>query len=69
LENESIKKNFNTELNKNFEKYPDKTPSQLIKLLFHGSEIADPATIYESEDGLDIRFSTGGDAGQGIYFC
>ena len=63
LENKTIQQNFINELKKNFDKHRDKTPSQLIKLLYHGSKIADPATIYESEDGLDIRFSNAGRAG------
>ena len=53
---------------KNFQKFPDKQPSQLIKILFHGSK-ADPAMIYTSEEGLDIRFAGGGAAGQGVYFA
>ena len=58
------------ELKKNFDKYKDKVPSQLIKIMFHGSgRGAQANAIYESEDGLDIRFSRGGAAGQGIYFA
>jgi len=68
LENKAIQANFLNELKKNFEKYPDKVPSQLIKLLFHGSK-ADPKLIYESEEGLDIRRAAFGLAGQGIYFA
>jgi len=37
LENKTVQLNFVNELKKNFDKYPDKLPSQLIKLLFHGS--------------------------------
>ena len=69
LENKSIQENFVNELKKNFDKYRDKAPSQLIKLMFHGSK-ALPNVIYESEDGLDIRLANiGGAAGQGIYFA
>ena len=50
------------ELRKNFDKYRDKAPTQLIKLLFHGTK-NDPAQIYESEDGLDIRFAAFGLSG------
>ena len=59
------------ELRTNFEKYRDKAPSQLIKLLFHGSGRggADPKVIYESEEGLDIRFANFGLLGQGLYFA
>ena len=55
----------------NCEKYPDKGPTQLIKLLFHGSGRggATPKVIYESEDGLDIRFAQFGNSGQGTYFA
>ena len=71
LENKSIQQNFLNELKINFEKYKDKLPSQLIKLLFHGSgkNGADPKLIYESEEGLDIRFANFGAYGQGTYFA
>lgn len=59
------------ELKINFDKYKTKLPSQLIKLLFHGSgkNGADPKLIYESEEGLDIRFANYGAYGQGTYFA
>lgn len=57
------------ELKKQFDKYPNKKPSQLIKLMFHGSARGDPKVIYESEDGLDIRFARQGMYGVGIYFA
>jgi len=59
------------ELKKNFDKYRDKLPTQLIKLLFHGSgkNGADPNVIYESEEGLDTRFANFGAYGQGTYFA
>ena len=69
LENKTVQANFINELKKNFDKFQDKMPSQLIKLMFHGSRGAQANAIYESEDGLDIRFSNGGAAGQGIYFA
>ena len=50
-------------------KYPTKAPTQLIKLLFHGSSGTDPRHIYQSEEGLDMRFSRKGRYGQGIYFA
>ena len=61
--------NFMNELKKNFDKYKDKEPSQLIKLLFHGSRGGNSKVIYESEDGLDTRFANFGMLGQGIYFA
>ena len=59
------------ELQINAEKFPDKLPSQLIKILFHGSgkNGAEPKTIYESDEGLDIRFANFGMFGQGVYFA
>ena len=59
------------ELKKQFEKYPNKKPSQLIKLMFHGSGRggANPKLIYESEEGLDVRFARAGMYGTGIYFA
>ena len=59
------------ELKKQFDKYPTKKPNQLIKVLFHGSGRggADPKTIYESEDGLDIRFARQGMYGTALYFA
>ena len=42
---------------------------EMLKLLFHGTYKTDPVLIYNSEDGLDIRFSKEGYYGQGIYFA
>jgi hypothetical protein len=36
--------------------------------LYHGTKQAKPALIYESQCGLDVRFSNQGVLGQGIYF-
>jgi len=70
LENKTVQANFINELKKQFDKYRDKKPSQLIKLLFHGSgRGCEPKMIYESEDGLDIRFARQGMYGTGIYFA
>lgn len=39
LENKKVQKAFMVELARDFEdRFPDKQPSQLIKLLFHGSD-------------------------------
>lgn len=39
LENKKVQKAFMVELLRDFEdRFPDKQPSQLIKLLFHGSD-------------------------------
>lgn len=40
-----------------------------MKHLFHGCNQTQPKLIYESEDGLDIRFANNGALGQGIYFA
>ena len=70
LENKTVQANFLNELRKQFDKYREKKPSQLIKLLFHGSgRGGTPQLIYESEDGLDIRFARFGMYGSGIYFA
>lgn len=70
LENKTVQANFMNELKKQFDKYQDKKPSQLIKLMFHGSgRGASPKHIYESEEGLDIRFARAGMYGTGIYFA
>ena len=50
-------------------KYKNKTLSQLVKVLFHGSRGARSETIYAGEEGLDIRFAGQGAYGQGIYFA
>ena len=42
---------------------------QMFRLMFHGTRNSDPKLIYESEDGLDMRFSSGGFFGNGIYFA
>ena len=39
------------------------------KLLFHGTSGTDPKLIYDSEEGLDMRFSKNGMWGVGIYFA
>lgn len=50
-------------------KYRDKSLSQLVKLLFHGTNTTNPKDIWQSEQGLDMRFSRDGMYGQGIYFA
>lgn len=40
-----------------------------MKHLFHGTNQTDPKLIYQSEDGLDIRFSNAGAYGTGVYFA
>ena len=39
------------------------------KLLFHGTSGTDPKLVYDSEEGLDMRFSNDGMWGRGIYFA
>ena len=50
-------------------KYKEKSLTQMVKLLFHGARAVPPNQIYESETGLDARFSRDGAYGQGIYFA
>mmetsp|Transcript_19316 Transcript_19316/g.18460 ORF Transcript_19316/g.18460 Transcript_19316/m.18460 type:complete len:138 (-) Transcript_19316:25-438(-) len=50
-------------------KYPEYQITDIMKHLFHGTSGTNPKIIYESEDGLDIRFSNAGAYGQGIYFA
>ena len=50
-------------------KYPEKKAFELVKHLFHGTRHNDPANIYQSEDGLDMRYSDDGVNGFGIYFA
>ena len=69
LENKNIQANFLNELRKQFDKYQNKKPSQLIKLMFHGSSSGNPKDIYKSEEGLDIRFARAGMFGTGNYFA
>ena len=71
LENKGVQANFLHELKKQFDKYDNKKPSQLIKFMFHGSGRGgvQPKDIYESEDGLDIRFARAGMYGTGLYFA
>lgn len=37
--------------------------------MFHGAKNVDSAQIYNSDEGLDMRFSRPGYYGQGIYFA
>mmetsp|Transcript_42904 Transcript_42904/g.41254 ORF Transcript_42904/g.41254 Transcript_42904/m.41254 type:complete len:191 (-) Transcript_42904:253-825(-) len=60
---------FVGELKRLMRKYPQKKVNDIMKHLFHGTRETDPALIYKSEDGLDIRFSNSGVFGQGIYFA
>ena len=41
----------------------------MVKHLFHGTRNTDPAAIFATEDGFDIRFSNAGAYGTGIYFA
>lgn len=67
LENKKVQTAFMTELSRDFEdRYPNKEPSQLIKLLFHGSAKT-PKEIFEH--GLDTRTAQAGPCGQGLYFA
>mmetsp|Transcript_45696 Transcript_45696/g.33412 ORF Transcript_45696/g.33412 Transcript_45696/m.33412 type:complete len:174 (+) Transcript_45696:1474-1995(+) len=60
---------FMNEFRRMLRKYPDWEIKRFMKHLFHGSSRTNPKLIYESEDGLDIRFSNAGAYGQGVYFA
>ena len=60
---------FTGELQRMLKKYPSKSTWELVKLMFHGSTGTDPKIIYESEYGLDNRYSKAGMYGTGIYFA
>ena len=47
------------------------TPKEKVetKWLYHGSSGVDPKLIYESEEGLDLRFSNKGMWGHGVYLA
>ena len=64
-----MREKFLIELKLACQKYKEKSLSQLVKVLFHGTSSVDPKTIWESEQGLDMRFSRDGMYGQGIYFA
>ena len=64
-----MQKKFLTEVELSCEKYKGKSLTNLIKLLFHGSKNTNPKDIYESNQGLDMRYSSQGFYGQGIYFA
>lgn len=67
--NKIVQHRFFNELKVTVQKYPGKCPTQLIKLLFHGTTTNKPKMVYASEEGLDMRFSRSGLFGQGIYFA
>ena len=69
LYNQSVQERFNMELRLMAKKYPKKSPTQIVKLLFHGAKAVPPEHIYSNEEGLDMRFSRSGYYGQGIYFA
>ena len=64
-----IYEKFINEFKRMIKKYPQKQVGDIMKHLFHGSNQTDPKLIYQSEDGLDIRFSNAGAYGNGIYFA
>ncbi len=64
-----IYEKFMNEFKRMLRKYPNKNVNDIMKHLFHGSKNTSPALIYESEDGLDIRFSNTGAYGNGVYFA
>ena len=68
IKNQFVQEKFRTEISLMARKYPTKAPSQLLKLLFHGSGTIDPELICRSEEGLDIRQSEQASYGKGIYF-
>ncbi|TNV80547.1 hypothetical protein FGO68_gene7363 [Halteria grandinella] len=43
--------------------------NEMFRFLFHGTLNTDPQLIYNSEDGLDLRFARDGLMGRGIYFA
>jgi hypothetical protein len=69
LQNLIVQERFKSELAISARKYPGKSPTQLVKLLWHGSKHVDSEQIYKSEEGLDMRYSRDGMYGQGIYFA
>jgi hypothetical protein len=64
-----VQKKFLTEIELSCEKYKNKSLTELIKLLFHGTKSVAPKEIYDGNQGLDMRFSRPGMFGQGIYFA
>lgn len=60
---------FINEYRRMLRKYPNRKTTYLMKHLFHGCNQTDPKLIWQSEDGLDIRFANSGALGQGIYFA
>ena len=69
LRNRAVQKKFLTELKLACEKHKDKSLTQLVKLLFHGTKNTKPDVIYNGSQGLDMRFSQKGLYGEGIYFA
>lgn len=45
------------------------TAEDLVKHLFHGTKDSEPSKVYQSEEGLDMRFSKDGLNGFGVYFA
>lgn len=64
-----IYERFVTELKNMLKKYKDKTAFDIMKHLFHGTRDTNPEHIYQSQDGLDHRFSADGLMGYGVYFA
>lgn len=69
LYNPNVQERFRMEVKISAKKYPTKTPSDLIKFLFHGARDTNSDLIYMSDEGLDMRYSRAGYYGNGIYFA
>lgn len=51
------------------EKYNNPPNTDMTQMLFHGTRKTAPESIFQSEEGFDMRFSNEGMWGQAVYFA
>ena len=66
IQNRLIWNTYQTEIN-NFQTAKGQPPR--VTMLYHGTRLTDPQSIYAGKEGFDMRFSPGGMWGQANYFA
>ena len=69
IQHRRLWRTFRVELQNIAEKHGTSIEEVQTKMLYHGTSGTDPQVVYNSEEGLDLRFSNDGFWGRGIYFA
>lgn len=67
--NRSVQMRFRNELYIVQQKNKDKSITELVRILWHGTRNTPPDQIALSEQGLNVNYSSAGAYGNGIYFA